>query len=87
MTYFTTQIDRKAYGVPQSSFLESQTAAGEESDEQETEGTASAVLSKLTKFIYNCQTSEQSRLAHCTLILANVAFCTAVYVKLMLSLS
>ena len=37
--------------------------------EQPCEESASAVLSKLTKFIYNCQTSEQSRLVVTTVTL------------------
>ena len=58
------QIDRKAYGVPQSSSLGSpdgKEGEGEGGDTSADQDSASAVLSKLTKFIYNCQTADQSR--------------------------
>ena len=61
------QIDRKAYGVPQSSSLggpddkDGKEGEKEEGDASTDQESASAVLSKLTKFIYNCQTADHSR--------------------------
>ena len=64
-----TQIDRKVYGASPTASAESTNAEGEpgnigsegESGKGEGEESSSAVLSKLTKYIYNCQMLEQSR--------------------------
>ena len=64
-----TQIDRKVIGASPTASAESTNAEGEPgnivseegSGEEEGEESASAVLSKLTKYIYNCQTLEQTR--------------------------
>lgn len=53
------KIDRKAYGVPQSPSVE----GPDDKEEGKEELSASAVLSKLTKFIYNCQTADHSTLS------------------------
>ena len=69
-----TQIDRKVYGASPAASAESASSpsgegepgsgeGGSEIVEGEQEESASAVLSKLTKYIYNCQTSEQNRSA------------------------
>ena len=47
--------------TPGSPTGEEEGGGGSDEPEKEEEESASAVLSKLTQFIYNCQTSEQSR--------------------------